>query len=221
MSTTPWVEVGITRSPSIMIRLRWEPTPRRFRAERPFTPLEEPPLPTVTPVEPIREGSWVTVVKILGLACFCRSSELIPVVGVGASNPPLMMREEETVTDSTPSWAGACACAKAGPAIIMARTAVLLESARRRRPPPMVESKNMIGSPPRFKEPFYVCLGPVSRLVLLCKLVGIITKFPNSKVNLERQISQWCHRRPDAPQLSFAFPGCGIRWRPRPDIAPP
>ena len=61
------------------------PMPRRFRVLRPLTPLELPPLPTVLPVEPIREGSWVMVVKTFGLPCFWISTALIATVGVGAS----------------------------------------------------------------------------------------------------------------------------------------
>ena len=144
ISTTPCVEVGMMRSPSIMTRVRWVPTPRMFSVERPLTPLELPPLPKVAPVEPCSEGSSVMVVKTLGLACFSISCALNTVVGVGASKPLLMMREDDTVTDSTPScWA----CAKAGAEINMARTAVLLDSARRRFAQPAFSSKNMILSP--------------------------------------------------------------------------
>src|SRR5215469_4074877 len=159
MSITPCGEVGTTRSPSIRIRLRWVPTPRRFRVERPFTPLEEPPLPTLEPVEPIIEGSWVIVVKTLELACFRMSSAPITVVGVGASNPLVVMRVEETVTCSTFC---ACCCAIAGAAITMARTAVLLDNARRRLTQPAFESKGMNFSLYRFVS--------IMRLVLRLKL---------------------------------------------------
>src|ERR1051325_8888402 len=54
------------------------------------------------------------------------------------------MREEETVIDSVPS---AACCAKAGAEISMARTAVLLDSARRRLALPAFMSKCMIDSP--------------------------------------------------------------------------
>src|SRR5438067_5970693 len=126
-----------------MIRLRWVPMPRRLSVESPFTPLEEPPLPAVVPVEPIREGSWVMVVKTLALACLISSSALITVVGVGASKPLLMMREDDTVTDSTPSWAWA----KAGAEISMAKTAVLLDSARRRFAQPALALECILISP--------------------------------------------------------------------------
>jgi hypothetical protein len=106
--------------------------------ERPLTPFDEPPLPTLLPVEPIIEGSWVMVVKTLELACFWISSALTTVVGVGASNPAVVMRVEETVTCSI--FCAVC-CAIAGAAITMARTAVLLDSARRRFTQPDLSSK--------------------------------------------------------------------------------
>ena len=84
-----------------------------FRVERPLTPLDEPPLPTVVPVEPISEGSWVTVVKTLVLACFTRSAALITVVGVGASKPEFIIRDEDTITDSG-GFRGPCAKAGRG-----------------------------------------------------------------------------------------------------------
>jgi len=95
-------------------------------------------------VEPISEGSWVMVVKTLVLACFTNSSALITVVGVGASKPLLMMREEDTVIDSTP---GSDCCARAGAAINMARTAVLLDSASRCFAQPALIAKCMIIPP--------------------------------------------------------------------------
>src|SRR5476649_2869175 len=101
MSLKPPEEAATTRSPSIRIRFLLVPIPRMFSAERPLTPLELPPLPTLEPVLPISEGSWVTVTKMLVLACFSNSAALMTVVGVGASKPPLMMREDDTVTDSS------------------------------------------------------------------------------------------------------------------------
>ena len=81
------------------------------------------------------------VVKTLELACFWMSSAPITVVGVGASKPPVVIRVDETVTDSM-FWA-CCSCAMAGAAIIIARTAVLLDNARRRFTPPAFRSKGM------------------------------------------------------------------------------
>jgi hypothetical protein len=70
---------------------------------------------------------------------------LITVVGVGAVKPLLMMRDEEEVIVSTVcSDAG---CAKAGAEISMARTAVLLDSARRRFAQPAFISKCMMIPP--------------------------------------------------------------------------
>ena len=131
----------MTRSPSIRIRLRWVPTPRMLSAERPLTPLEEPPLPTVVPVEPCSEGSWVMVLKTFGLACFARSSALMTVVGVGASKPAggdAGGRDRHLL-----DVLSLLACAIAGAAITMARTAVLLDNARRRLAQPAFRSKGM------------------------------------------------------------------------------
>jgi hypothetical protein len=82
------------------------------------------------------------VTKTLVLACLTNSSALMTVVGVGASKPLLMMREDDTVTDSTLS--GVWACAMAGADINMAKTAVLLDSARRRFAQPAFAYEFMI-----------------------------------------------------------------------------
>jgi len=108
MSGTPVTLAGTKRSPSIRVRVRMVPRPNRLKDDRPLVPPLVPLTLASWPVEPINEGSWVMALKILSLAWFWMKSWLMTVVGVGALKPAVMMREDDTVTDSIDgagSWA--------------------------------------------------------------------------------------------------------------------
>src|SRR6266404_3140429 len=109
------------------------------------------------------------------------------------------MREDETVTASTPCcWAG---CAIAGAEMSMAKTAVLLDSARRRFAQSAFAVEFMIFPLWRFGVSFFLRL-------FLCV-----------ESSVEWRISQVCHRIPGGLRASSASPGCGSHWRQQPDIA--
>src|ERR1700722_8845200 len=108
MSGTPVTLAGTKRSPSIRVRVRMVPRPNRLKDTRPLGPPLVPLTLADWPVDPISEGSWVMALKILSLAWFWMKSWLMTVVGVGALKPAVMMREDDTVTDSIDgagSWA--------------------------------------------------------------------------------------------------------------------
>ena len=69
---------------------------------RPFWPPLVPLTLLCTPVLPIMEGSCVMAWKIWSLFCCSMKSEARTVVGVGAFMPVFMIRDDDTVTDSTP-----------------------------------------------------------------------------------------------------------------------
>ena len=96
----PVTLAGATRCPSSSTSVRIVPKPRKPKALKPLRPVLVALVLTSGPVLPCSAGSSVTVSKTLDCALFAIISALTTVMGVGALNPILVIRVEDTITCS-------------------------------------------------------------------------------------------------------------------------